>query len=386
VTDSSTLTNDLPPLISTAKVDDTKRINRVGIFDLDIMAEELSTVSSLISTETFDNDEALCRMDTYFLSSNINLVGDIIVPQNINSTNVQPNETGSSIVYFGEDELDIAKKYYNMQLKLTAVDHDKKVKAELSSIFETPHYKSPEARSIIVHAAKFTLSEIMLKIYTTYHSPLSRLLFSYLEHSDVKTMIEIFHWMKPLMNYSFPLRLPELSLFPTMSSRRRLRIIVQSIQETPEHRPDASRFLDLISLSTCEYCACDITSGYCTMALFFKRLCPKCLKQHIIEISPNDGARLFRRQHFHGARNRIHLPADHTMLVSRLYCLKKQFTDYRNKNHGGPLRSQLLYYLGYPVVMPHDAKVFSEWCGAVEPILLHWCNEAHEINTDESMG
>jgi hypothetical protein len=139
----------------------------------------------------------------------------------------------------------------------------------LSSIFETHRYKSPEARAIIVHAAKFPLSDVMLTIYTTYHSPLCSLLFSYLDHSDAKTIIEAFHWLKPMMNYSFPLRLPELSLFPTMSSRRRFRILVQAIQETPEHRPDASRFLDLIWLSTCEYCACDITSGYCTMALSF---------------------------------------------------------------------------------------------------------------------
>jgi hypothetical protein len=82
-----------------------------------------------------------------------------------------------------------------------------------------------------------------------------------LDHSDVKTMIEAFHWLKPMMNYSIPLRLPELSLFPTMYSHYGLRILVQAIQETPEHRPDASRFLDLIWLSTCEYCACNITSG-----------------------------------------------------------------------------------------------------------------------------
>jgi hypothetical protein len=62
------------------------------------------------------------------------------------------------------------------------------------------------------------------------------------------------------------------------------------------------------------------------------------------------------------------------MQVSRLYCLKKQFTDYRKKNHGGPLRSQLLYSMGHPVVIPHDARVFPEWSGAVEPILLDWCN------------
>jgi hypothetical protein len=90
------------------------------------------------------------------------------------------------------------------------------------------------------------------------------------------------------------------------------------------------------------------------IALFhfvFFRLCPKCLKQHIIKISTNDGARLFRCQHLHGAQNRIHLSTDHTMQVSRLYFLKKQFTDYRNTNHGGPLRYQLLYSLGHPVVM-----------------------------------
>jgi hypothetical protein len=176
----------------------------------------------------------------------------------------------------------------------------------------------------------------------------------------VKTMIEAFHWLKLMMNYSFPLRLPELCLFPKMSSRFRFRILVQAIQETPEHRPDASRFLDLIWLSTCEYCASDITSGHCTMALrFFLRLCPKCLKHHIIKISPNYGARLFMRQHFHGAQNRIHLSTNHTILVSRLYCLKKQFTDYNNNNHGGPLRSQLIYSLGHPMVVPHDARLFS---------------------------
>jgi hypothetical protein len=186
-----------------------------------------------------------------------------------------------------------------------------------------------------------------------------------------------------MMNYSFPLRLPEHCLFPTTSSRPSFRILVQGIQETPEHRPDASLFLDLIWLSTCEWCASEITSGYCTMALrFFLRLCPKCLKHHIINISPIDDAHLFRCQHFHGAHNRIHLSTDHTMLVSALYCLEKQLTDCNNKNHGGPLRYQLLYSLSHPMVVPYDARLFSEWSGAVEPILLHWCNEAHDINTN----
>jgi hypothetical protein len=315
-------------------------VKRDVIFDLDSMAEEAATVSSHLSTEIFDSDEALCRMDAESLVRNIDLVSD-----------------------------------------------DNKVKAELSSIFDSPRYNSPESTAIVVHAAKFPLGDVMLTIYTTYHSPLCSLLFSYLDHSDVKEVIEAFHWMKLMMNYSFPLRLPEHCLFPTTSSRRRFRILVKGIQETPENHPDASRFLDLIWLSTCEFCASKITSGYYTMALrFCFRLCPKCLKHHIIKISPNDVARLFRRQHFHGAQNRIHLSTDHTMLVSKLYCLKKQFSDCNKKNHGGPLRSLLLYSLGNPMVMSYGARFFSEWSGAVELILLHWCNKAHDINTDVAVG
>jgi hypothetical protein len=279
MTVNSSLTNDSPPLIGTTRVDDIERVNRDVIFALDSMAEEVATVPSHLSTEIFDNDEALCRMDAGSLVRNIDLVNDIIVPET--------------------------------------------VKAELSSMFDSPRYKSPEATAIVVHAAKFPLGDVMLTIYTTYHSPLCRFLFSHLDHSDVKEVIEAFHWMKPMMNNSFPLRLPEHCLFPTTSSRCLFRILVQGIQETPEHRPDASRFFDIIWLSTCECCASDITPGYCTMALrLFLRLCPKCLKHYIIKISPNDGARLFRRQHFHGDQNRIHFSTDHTMLVSRLYCLK----------------------------------------------------------------
>jgi hypothetical protein len=50
VTVSSALTNDSPPLIGTTRVDDTERVKRDVIFDLDIMAEELATVSSHLST------------------------------------------------------------------------------------------------------------------------------------------------------------------------------------------------------------------------------------------------------------------------------------------------------------------------------------------------
>jgi hypothetical protein len=71
------------------------------------------------------------------------------------------------------------------------------------------------------------------------------------------------------MNYSFPLWLPELSLFPTVVAHNPFQILVQEIQEKPEHRPDASRFLDLIWQSTCEQCGCEITSGYFEMDLHF---------------------------------------------------------------------------------------------------------------------
>jgi hypothetical protein len=140
VTVNSALTNDSPPLVGTKRVDDTKTVNRDVIFDLDSMAEEVATVSTHLSTEIFDNDEALCRMDADSLVRNIDLVSDIIVSDT--------------------------------------------VKAELSIIFDSPRYKSPEATAIVVHAAKFPLCDVMLTIYTKYHSPLCRVLFSHLDHSN----------------------------------------------------------------------------------------------------------------------------------------------------------------------------------------------------------
>jgi hypothetical protein len=99
VTVNSALTNDSPPLVGTTRVDDTERVNRDVIFDLDSLAEEVATVSSPVSTEIFDNDKALCRMDAKSLVRNIDLVSDIILPHT--------------------------------------------VEAELSSIFDSPRYKSP---------------------------------------------------------------------------------------------------------------------------------------------------------------------------------------------------------------------------------------------------
>jgi hypothetical protein len=225
VTVNTGLKNDSPSIVGTTRVDGEERVNRDVIFDLDSGAEEVASVSSPVSTERFDNDEALCRMDAESLVRNIELVSDTVVPET--------------------------------------------VEAEFSSIFDSPRNKSKLAKEIVKFAARFPLSDIMLTIYTTYHSQLGPFLFSHLDHSDVKEVIQAHYWMKPMMNYSFPIRLPEHCLFPTMSSRRCFSIVVRGIQETPEHRPVASRFLDLIWLSTCECCGKEITSGYCTMALRF---------------------------------------------------------------------------------------------------------------------
>jgi hypothetical protein len=75
--------NSAPPLVGTTRVYDTERVNRDVIFDLDSLAEEVATVSSPVSTEIFDNDEALCRMDAESLVRNIDRVSDIIVPETV---------------------------------------------------------------------------------------------------------------------------------------------------------------------------------------------------------------------------------------------------------------------------------------------------------------
>jgi hypothetical protein len=124
----------------------------------------------------------------------------------------------------------------------------------------------------------------------------------------VVSLIEAYPWMIPLMNYSFPLGLQELSLFPTIDSRRRFRIVVKAIEETPEHMTVASRFLELIWKSNCEGCGKEITSGYFEMALkILVILCPLCLKKHIVLLGTNDGGRIFLRRHYHGAHKLIQL-------------------------------------------------------------------------------
>jgi hypothetical protein len=78
---NSGLKNDSPAIVGTTRVDDEERVNRDVIFDLDSVAEEVASVSSPVSTEMFDNDEALCRMDAESLVRNIELVSDTVVPE-----------------------------------------------------------------------------------------------------------------------------------------------------------------------------------------------------------------------------------------------------------------------------------------------------------------
>jgi hypothetical protein len=116
------------------------------------------------------------------------------------------------------------------------------------------------------------------------------------------------------------------------------------------------------------------------MALkFLVRLCPLCLKKHIVMLGPNYGALIFRGQHYHGAQNIIQLSRDHTPTVSRVYCLKIKFKDINNTKHRGPLRSHLIYSLGQPFIAPQDSPCYGEWNGAIKPILLKWCNVSYDI-------
>jgi hypothetical protein len=126
------------------------------------------------------------------------------------------------------------------------VEHDAIVRSEMNSMFKIARYRSEESRAIIRCAKKTSLTEVLLTIYTTYHSLFATLLLSWLEHEDVVALIKAYLWMKTLMNYSFPLGLQELYLFPITASRRRFHIVVKAIEDTPEHMPVASRFLELI--------------------------------------------------------------------------------------------------------------------------------------------
>jgi hypothetical protein len=192
-------------------------------------------------------------------------------------------------------DIDATPKKCNKEVKIKKiklVEHDTIFRSEMSSMFKTARYQPEEFRAIICYAKKTSLTEVLLTIYTTYHSPFATLLFSWLEHEDVVALIKAYLWMKPLMNYSFSLGLQELSLFLTIDSRIRFRIVVKVIEERPEHRPVTFRFLELIWQSMFEGCGKEIMSGYFEMALkFLLRLCHLCLKKHIVMLGTNDGGR-----------------------------------------------------------------------------------------------
>jgi hypothetical protein len=59
----TTRVDDEERVVGTTRVDDEERVNRDVTFDLESGAEEVGSVSSPVSTERFDNDDALCRMD-----------------------------------------------------------------------------------------------------------------------------------------------------------------------------------------------------------------------------------------------------------------------------------------------------------------------------------
>jgi hypothetical protein len=122
------------------------------------------------------------------------------------------------------------------------------------------------------------ITEVLLTLFTIYHSPLFDLLLSWFEHNELVKLIGICDWMKSLMNYSFPLRLHQLSRFPTVDTGHCFRMLIQEIQETPEHHPDASHFLDLIWMSTCECWECEITSEFFLKALLFCETMPRVSK------------------------------------------------------------------------------------------------------------
>jgi hypothetical protein len=69
------------------------------------------------------------------------------------------------------------------------VDHDEKVKFEMASIFQTPPYQSSEAKAIISHETACLITKVLLILFTTYHSPLSDLLLSWFEHTDLVKLI-----------------------------------------------------------------------------------------------------------------------------------------------------------------------------------------------------
>jgi excinuclease UvrABC nuclease subunit len=85
-------------------------------------------------------------------------------------------------------DIDATPKACNKEVKtkkLQVVEHGAIVGSEMNSMFRRARYQSEESRAIIRCAKKTSLTEVLLTIYTTYHSPFATLLFSWLEHEDL---------------------------------------------------------------------------------------------------------------------------------------------------------------------------------------------------------
>jgi hypothetical protein len=177
--------------------------------------------TSNISTEMMVDDDPLLDMDVNYaaLSDLPVYVGTIHSCNNENTMHDVSLELSNEVEDDNNHILDIdaTPNAYNTEVKIKKiklVEDDAIVRSEMNSMFKTASYQSEESRAIICRAKKTSLTEVLLTIYTTYHSPFATLLFSWLEHEDVVAFIKSCLWMKPLTNYSFPLGLQDLSLFP----------------------------------------------------------------------------------------------------------------------------------------------------------------------------
>jgi hypothetical protein len=146
------------------------------------------------------DDQLLLDIDTKSESHddwnrNIMVKFNDVYPSKCNKkVNIKPNR-----VFFHKHDLNKAELHYKQQ-QLQSVEHDAIVMSKINSMFQTPCYQSYELRSIIRCATTKTITEVLLAIYTTYHSPISILLFSLFEHEDMVILIKLFQCMTPLMN------------------------------------------------------------------------------------------------------------------------------------------------------------------------------------------
>jgi hypothetical protein len=77
-------------------------------------------------------------------------------------------------------DIDVTPKACNKEVKnkkIQLVEHDIIFRSEMNSMFKTACYQSEKSRSITRCAKKTSLTEVLLTIYTTYHSPFATLLF-----------------------------------------------------------------------------------------------------------------------------------------------------------------------------------------------------------------